>query len=47
MALPGSFVSKNRKEERENRKEVYPPFRRNPESFGSAAPEAIRDQGNH
>jgi len=38
MALTGSFVSKNRKEERENRKEVYPP---------SAAPEATRDQGNH
>jgi len=35
------------KEEREKRNEVYPPFRRNPESFGSAAPEATRDKENH
>jgi hypothetical protein len=38
------------------RKEVYPPFRRNPESFGSAAPvrripdscgEETSDKGDH
>jgi hypothetical protein len=41
------FCAKNSKEEIENRKEVYPPFRRNPEPFGSVAPEATRDKGNH